>query len=167
MRRFVYLFRWGERYKIGMSEKPQRRLGEVTDGSDAEIVHLIPSTYPGQVERALHRRFAAVCVRSEWFALSAADVAAICRLGRTDKADDLPDDLRPLFAACTHAEASARRQITFQASPGLYSDLQHTAEELGLNMTSLVCMILAENIGPYRKRARSLAGAVLPHREDD
>jgi Meiotically Up-regulated Gene 113 (MUG113) protein len=91
---YVYLFRWGLLHKIGRSADPQRRLLEVTDGIDAEIVHIIASSCPSQVEAALHLRFAEVRHHGEWFALAADDVTAISRLARTDAADDLPDALR-------------------------------------------------------------------------
>lgn len=93
---FVYLIQEGDDYKIGKSIAPAARMRSVA-GTDALLVHVIPSANPFQVENALHRRFGSVRIEGagrEWFRLEPEDVEAICRLGRTDTADDLPPDLQ-------------------------------------------------------------------------
>jgi hypothetical protein len=93
---FVYLFRVGSVYKIGLSVSPSQRLaGLVAKGTDAECVHHFPSAGARKVERALHLRFVSKRIGGEWFALTADDVALIRTVLQADTPGDLPDQLQP------------------------------------------------------------------------
>jgi Meiotically Up-regulated Gene 113 (MUG113) protein len=95
---FVYLIRDNDAYKIGKSIAPETRLCAVAS-EDGELVHVIPSANPFQIENALHRFFAA-CRRNdlpgrEWFNLDLEQVELICSLAKVDSADDLPFSIPP------------------------------------------------------------------------
>jgi hypothetical protein len=96
--RYVYLFRFGEMYKIGVSTSPSIRLTQVCKGEpDSECLHAFPSGSAFAVESALHRRFAdnAVPDQNEWFALSQDAVSLICSVKRANAVADLPQPLQP------------------------------------------------------------------------
>jgi len=71
--KFIYLIRSQESgsYKIGISNKPLRRLKEIQTANPEEviIIETFPSNYPTQVETALHNMYAPNKKRGEWFDL--------------------------------------------------------------------------------------------------
>lgn len=163
---FVYLFRRDQVHKIGHSKDPHQRARQF--GRRTEVVHLIETANPVQVEKALHVRFASQHIRGEWFDLAEEDVDLICQVARADAADDLPPALRAtciptgriLVQASTGlAEYEARgvpavgRQINFRAPDDLTARLDAVAEALALDVSSLVRMVLAEHLSKYEHRA--------------
>lgn len=90
---YVYLFKKDDTYKIGFSKNPDARLLAVAPAGSAQVIHTFPSARPREVEKTLHRRFGDKHIEGEWFRLAQEDVDAICRLGRTDAAEELPPDL--------------------------------------------------------------------------
>lgn len=77
---FVYVLRepFG-RVKIGMTQHIKRRFDQLNTASayDLEIVIVLESENAPQVERYLHRHFAAKRARLEWFDLDTEDIAYI------------------------------------------------------------------------------------------
>lgn len=80
---FVYLLKHGSRseYKIGKTYDVLRRTGEIRVELPHPVkpIHVIETDDPAGVESYWHRRFADRRLRGEWFALTAADVAAFRR----------------------------------------------------------------------------------------
>lgn len=82
VRGYVYMMRYGRRYKIGKTNSPTRRHREVRfELPDPTIlVHTIETDDPSGIEKYWHERFAAKRVRdTEFFELDARDVAAFKR----------------------------------------------------------------------------------------
>jgi hypothetical protein len=75
---YVYLLKFRSDYKIGASNDPDRRYGEVaTQMPEAMIkVHTIKTDDPFGVEKYWHQRFDSRRLKGEWFRLSQADVRA-------------------------------------------------------------------------------------------
>lgn len=74
---FIYIVKGDESpYKIGRAVKIQRRVWEInlTLPFEASLIHAIAVDNMVEVERFLHRKFAPVRVRGEWFALTDSDV---------------------------------------------------------------------------------------------
>jgi hypothetical protein len=78
---YVYLIRSGKQFKIGFSKAALSRASVVSNLSPegGEIVHLIRTDDMRGIEAYWHNRFAQKRGNGEWFALSAADVAAFKR----------------------------------------------------------------------------------------
>jgi hypothetical protein len=78
---YVYMLASGKKYKIGYSKAALTRASTVSgltpDGS--EIIHLIRTDDMRGIEAYWHNRFSEKRGNGEWFALSAADVAAFKR----------------------------------------------------------------------------------------
>jgi len=83
---YVYLFRHGSRreYKIGRTNNPMRREGEVGVELPQTLdpIHVIETDDPAGIETYWHRRFSEKRLKNEWFALTAADVRAFKRWKR-------------------------------------------------------------------------------------
>jgi hypothetical protein len=66
---FVYFIQAGEHgpVKIGLSNKPQRRIGQLQTGNPDELIlrHVVPGTR--DLEGRLHHRFRPALIRGEWF----------------------------------------------------------------------------------------------------
>lgn len=80
---YVYLVQAAlGQYKIGTSLADPRRVAQLQTGSpvELEVVNHFPAMDAKQAESALHKRFLHRQVRSEWFALTESDVAAICAI---------------------------------------------------------------------------------------
>ena len=73
---FVYLFRAGDIYKIGLSINPKQRSKAVKapNGQDIIIEHQISTDDMGALEQALHYRFSDKRLEGEWFELTDSDV---------------------------------------------------------------------------------------------
>ena len=69
-------------FKIGTSKNVHARVAQLQTASPVQIMlrHHFPAADARNVERELHRRFESRRVRSEWFQLAEADVAAICEI---------------------------------------------------------------------------------------
>lgn len=80
----VYLMKSGRHYKIGRSNSAGRRAYELAIQlpERLETVHVIETDDAIGIERYWHLRFAAQRLNGEWFALTAADVAAFKRRKR-------------------------------------------------------------------------------------
>lgn len=79
---YVYMLRYGKRYKIGFTNSPTRRFREVSIELPDEThqIHTIATDDPNGIEDYWHRRFAASRIRnSEWFELTGDDVRAFKR----------------------------------------------------------------------------------------
>jgi uncharacterized protein with von Willebrand factor type A (vWA) domain len=78
---YVYLLRAGKRYKIGHAIAPLSRAMVISNMTPegADRVHEIRTDDPRGIEEYWHKRFADKRGNGEWFALSAADVAAFKR----------------------------------------------------------------------------------------
>ncbi len=83
-------------YKIGKANDPESRLEKVGTllPMTLTVRHQIASAYPRWLESHLHRAFAAVRQRGEWFRLTKADVRLIRSIVRADGPADLPAVLR-------------------------------------------------------------------------
>jgi hypothetical protein len=84
---YVYLLKFRRNdYKIGASNDPERRFGEIaTKMPEASVqIHTVKTDDPFGVEAYWHRRFASKQLdkNSEWFQLSAADIQAFRRWKR-------------------------------------------------------------------------------------
>ncbi len=84
---YVYLLKFRRNdYKIGASNNPERRFGEIaTKMPESPVqIHTIKTDDPFGVEAYWHRRFASKQLdkSSEWFQLSPADVRAFRRWTR-------------------------------------------------------------------------------------
>jgi hypothetical protein len=77
----VYLLRSGNRFKIGFSIAALSRATAINTSSPegVQVVHIIRTDDPRGIEAYWHNRFAEKRGNGEWFALSAADVAAFKR----------------------------------------------------------------------------------------
>lgn len=74
---YVYLFKYGKKhFKIGMTNDPLRRLGEVSIDvpEKLESIHTIETEEPRLVEKFWHDRFKDKHTNGEFFALSPSDV---------------------------------------------------------------------------------------------
>lgn len=79
---YVYMIRYGRKYKIGFTNSPIRRFREVSIELPDETIqiHTIATDDPNGIEEYWHKRFAAKRIRkSEWFELSGDDVRAFKR----------------------------------------------------------------------------------------
>jgi len=78
---YVYLILSGKQYKIGFSKAALSRASVVSNLSPegGEIIHLIRTDDMRGIEAYWHNRFAEKRGNGEWFALSAADIAAFKR----------------------------------------------------------------------------------------
>jgi len=78
----IYLFRAGERYKIGSSIDPGRRLLDFsTSPIPVELIWAYRMKDARKIERQLHKFFKEKCCYGEWFELSEADIKYIKKLG--------------------------------------------------------------------------------------
>lgn len=76
----VYLMKAGERYKIGISNNPQKRRDQLNSGQSPfhiEIIHTVQGEGYEGLERRLHDQFDSRRVRGEWFEFSPEEVAAV------------------------------------------------------------------------------------------
>jgi hypothetical protein len=148
--RSVYLIALDGLHKIGFSADPSERLPQVAPGG--RIVHHFPSSLPHQVERALHRRFDHCHVRGEWFRLSDDEVDLICRLARTDAADDLPAELQPpptdRIRLIVDTDAVIRRAVQLRKAKSL------PGESMSDIVTAILRDALAEEIAELERHDR-------------
>lgn len=70
---YVYLIRSKEtnRYKIGKSKNPEKRLKQLQTGSSEqlELIEKFQSKYPFLIESTMHNRYSYVKMIGEWFDL--------------------------------------------------------------------------------------------------
>lgn len=63
----LYFIRSGQYVKIGISEAPQRRIASIQTSNPDELEVLAVVEGGAQLEAEMHRRFAALHYRGEWF----------------------------------------------------------------------------------------------------
>lgn len=82
-KRFVYLIRCGEFYKIGVTTDIKDRMGELQTATpyDLELMGEWSSNEPYTLEATLHSSLGAYRIRGEWFKLPAQLVHAIMLIG--------------------------------------------------------------------------------------
>ncbi len=79
---YVYMLRYGKKYKIGFTNSPTRRFREVSIELPDETIqiHTIATDDPNGIEEYWHKRFAPRRIRnSEWFELTSDDVRVFKR----------------------------------------------------------------------------------------
>jgi hypothetical protein len=78
---FVYLCKSGNQYRIGMTNNPERRQGEVGVllVDPYELIHIIETDDMRGVEDYWHTRFKQKLIRGEWFRLNSSDIKAFKR----------------------------------------------------------------------------------------
>ena len=76
---------------IGKSINPRKRIDDLQNGTplDLDLVHQIATDDMEWLERLWHRKFAALCIRGEWFLLGNEDVARFTRVALWNQ-DSLP-----------------------------------------------------------------------------
>ncbi len=81
---FVYLFKSGHYYKIGMTKDTVRRGSElrIQLPESMDLIHSIQSDDPSGIEAYWHKRFEAKRMNGEWFSLNSADIRAFRRWRR-------------------------------------------------------------------------------------
>lgn len=82
-RGFVYLFKCNDRYKIGRTKNPTKRLAKMAGAImpfKIERLHAIPCKDACATETELHRRFADKREQGEWFNLTEEDIAYLKEL---------------------------------------------------------------------------------------
>jgi len=81
---YVYLVQCGDRFKIGMSKDPTKRIKQLASSAaisaPLELICTIKTEDAKQLEAALHDRFSDNRVYHEWFTLSPQDVQSIKEL---------------------------------------------------------------------------------------
>jgi len=81
---FVYLFKSGRYYKIGMTKDTVRRGSElrIQLPERMDLIHFIQTDDPSGLEAYWHKRFEAKRMNGEWFSLNSADIKAFRRWRR-------------------------------------------------------------------------------------
>lgn len=77
---YVYLIKApNDRYKIGITKRPEQRLATFQTMMPFEVfyIHLIPTNHRNRLENELHQQFAGKRYKGEWFNLSPDDVTRI------------------------------------------------------------------------------------------
>lgn len=83
--KYVYLFKCGEFYKIGRSNRPyNRRKALDVFAHPIEVICIINAGNGQRVEQELHRKYAHGRVRGEWFRLTSEEVHEIRMHPRSD-----------------------------------------------------------------------------------
>lgn len=90
---YVYLLQCGTQFKIGFSKHPRKRVRQFRTGSphDVYLLHTLKAPHYRNVEKQLHREFAAKRGSGEWFHLDADDVGYIKSLNAYGKT---PEELK-------------------------------------------------------------------------
>jgi len=78
----IYLIRDTDRYKIGFSKEPKKRLKQLQTGSSEvmELVYEVECDNVSKVESSLHRYYDSKRKNGEWFALEYDDVKGFVEL---------------------------------------------------------------------------------------
>lgn len=73
---YIYVFRWGNFYKIGRSKHPQARVRSINKSLpfQGQLIHLIKTNDMAQAEIKIHKKFSEKRQEGEWFLLSDTDV---------------------------------------------------------------------------------------------
>lgn len=76
---YIYLVKLQDTYKIGRTKDVQSRLEALKSGSPFKLtlVHSFFSADCKQLERELHKRYAHLCVKGEWFRLTTSEIDEI------------------------------------------------------------------------------------------
>lgn len=108
---YVYVFENAGLRKIGSSKRPHIRLRALkTAAPSIEAIHHIPSLNYRELEKLLHRHFAAKRVVGEWFRLSDEDMDFIAGVdGEGNQLKELRDAMR-FHKALTSVITERKRQ---------------------------------------------------------
>jgi predicted GIY-YIG superfamily endonuclease len=75
--RFLYLIEFNNKYKIGVSINPEKRLKSFSLGSEAQIIWKKKFPHVFKIEKALHNEFSNKKFSNEWFSLNNEDIEYI------------------------------------------------------------------------------------------
>ena len=80
---FVYIFKGADYYKIGYSNRPPRRMIDISPKLpfSLRLICSIETNNAIALEAKLHQQFADKRLRGEWFSLNECDISAIKELG--------------------------------------------------------------------------------------
>ena len=87
----IYIAKYNGLYKIGMTERLQRRLETLNRLGPHTLVLAIPGDCIRPLERQLHKRFAAQRVRGEYFRLTESDLDELRQLSHPQTS---PEEVR-------------------------------------------------------------------------
>jgi|SRR5688572_16922262 len=130
---YLYVLESSNLYKIGYSFDPDTRLRRLQTGSATPltVVHLIRTPHFRELEKKLHRRFAAKRIHGEWYALDNADIEYMARLdgfGMTAEDREKRERDEAEFYARPLKEEQKRERAELNAFMGkVFSDLSEYA----------------------------------------
>lgn len=82
---YVYIIKFGEFYKIGLSKNPKKRMRDfatVVMPYKFELIHTISTINASFLEKAMHNKFSHKLVAGEWYKLNRFDLYLIKKESR-------------------------------------------------------------------------------------
>lgn len=76
----VYVIKCGDRYKIGVSLNPEQRIAGMQLPDKPEVVLIFRTKKAGELEEALHRKYAEHRLHGEWFKLEKPQLVEIAKV---------------------------------------------------------------------------------------
>lgn len=73
---YIYIFKWEDFVKIGISVNPIKRIKALTTGlpTEGKLIHLIKTNNMRDAEKTIHDKFSYARKRGEWFSLTESDL---------------------------------------------------------------------------------------------